>query len=157
MMNRETLAQWGFEALQKVIAIDSSSDEKSATIPSTEGQRRLSRVLADHFAALGQVGHLSTVDGAPQSRALVPGRGDEPFAAGVERCAIDGPHVRPDGPVERERTPFPAMHAAIGDPGAQELPAVGNRHVVHRAGMGIDDLQKLRRLDVDHRQVPVGV
>ena len=44
-----TLAQWGFEALQKVVAIDSSSDEKSTTIPSTEGQRNLSRVLAGPF------------------------------------------------------------------------------------------------------------
>jgi di/tripeptidase len=48
-----TVAQWGFEALQKVVAIDSSSDETSSTIPSTEGQRNLSRVLAEHFAALG--------------------------------------------------------------------------------------------------------
>lgn len=49
----QTLAQWGFEALQKVVAIDSSSDEKSSTIPSTEGQRNLSRILAQHFEALG--------------------------------------------------------------------------------------------------------
>lgn len=52
-MDLQTLAQWGFEALQKVVAIDSSSDEKSNTIPSTEGQRNLSRTLAQHFEALG--------------------------------------------------------------------------------------------------------
>lgn len=49
----DTLAQWGFEALQKVVAIDSSSDENSTTIPSTEGQRRLSAALAEHFKSLG--------------------------------------------------------------------------------------------------------
>lgn len=49
----DQLAQWGFADLQHVVAIDSSSDETSATIPSTEGQRRLSAALAAHFEQLG--------------------------------------------------------------------------------------------------------
>jgi len=49
----ETLATWGTEHLEQVIAIDSQSDESSRTIPSTEGQRRLSDHLRRHFEALG--------------------------------------------------------------------------------------------------------
>jgi tripeptide aminopeptidase len=49
----QTLARWGFEDLQSVVAIESSSDENSATIPSTEGQRKLSGALQAHFWALG--------------------------------------------------------------------------------------------------------
>lgn len=49
----ETLARWGTSDLETVVAIDSSSDETSAQIPSSEGQRELSRVLAAHFASLG--------------------------------------------------------------------------------------------------------
>lgn len=49
----DNLANWGFEDLQSVVAIESSSDESSDTIPSTEGQRTLSRALARHFETLG--------------------------------------------------------------------------------------------------------
>lgn len=49
----ETIARWGFADLQSVVAIDSASDETSATIPSTQGQRNLSSSLAAHFQALG--------------------------------------------------------------------------------------------------------
>jgi tripeptide aminopeptidase len=49
----ETLAIWGTEALEAVIAIDSASDERSTTIPSTEGQRTLSAALSARFAAQG--------------------------------------------------------------------------------------------------------
>ncbi len=48
-----TLAAWGTEALEALVAIDSSSDERSPTIPSSEGQRVLSRALADRAQALG--------------------------------------------------------------------------------------------------------
>ena len=48
-----TLATWGTEALEALVAIDSSSDERSPTIPSSEGQRVLSRALAERAAALG--------------------------------------------------------------------------------------------------------
>lgn len=48
-----TLADWGTADLEAVVAIDSSSDETSSTIPSSEGQRRLSRALAETFEKLG--------------------------------------------------------------------------------------------------------
>ncbi|MBI1944253.1 MAG: M20/M25/M40 family metallo-hydrolase [Deltaproteobacteria bacterium] len=48
-----TLAAWGTEALEALVAIDSSSNEHSATIPSSEGQRVLSRALAERARALG--------------------------------------------------------------------------------------------------------
>lgn len=49
----EVLADWGTELLETVIAIDSQSDESSHTIPSTEGQRRLSDRLRTFFDGLG--------------------------------------------------------------------------------------------------------
>ncbi len=49
----ETLANWGTEYLNRVIAIDSQSDEESDTIPSSEGQRRLSDDLRSYFEELG--------------------------------------------------------------------------------------------------------
>lgn len=50
-----TLAAWGTEALEALVAIDSSSNEASPSIPSSEGQRVLSRALADRATALGFV------------------------------------------------------------------------------------------------------
>ncbi len=49
----DTLAAWGTENLERVVAIDSSSDESSSTIPSSEGQRKLSAALAATFKELG--------------------------------------------------------------------------------------------------------
>lgn len=47
------LISWGVEALNATIAIDSQSDEESDTMPSTDGQRRLSMYLQDYFSQLG--------------------------------------------------------------------------------------------------------
>jgi di/tripeptidase len=47
------LADLSFASLQRVVAIDSQSDEHSTAIPSTEGQRRLAEVVAAHFANAG--------------------------------------------------------------------------------------------------------
>lgn len=47
------LASLGTQNLRSVIAIDSHSDERSETIPSTEGQRRLSSYLEGFFRELG--------------------------------------------------------------------------------------------------------
>ena len=49
----ETLAVWGTEYLNRVIAIDSQSDEESDAIPSSEGQRRLADHLQGFFRELG--------------------------------------------------------------------------------------------------------
>lgn len=51
----ETLAQWGTENLARVIAIDSQSDERSDTVPSSPGQRQLSDFLRAYFEDLGYV------------------------------------------------------------------------------------------------------
>ncbi|HEY4223145.1 MAG TPA: hypothetical protein VGO62_17425 [Myxococcota bacterium] len=48
-----TLADWGTEHLERVVAIDSASDETSTTIPSSEGQRKLAEVLAGMLRELG--------------------------------------------------------------------------------------------------------
>lgn len=49
----DTLCELGAELLQRVIAIDSQSDEDSDSIPSTEGQRRMSEYLEGYFRELG--------------------------------------------------------------------------------------------------------
>ena len=49
----DIIAEWGTTYLGQVIAIDSQSDEKSETIPSTQGQRHLSDVLRAFFEGLG--------------------------------------------------------------------------------------------------------
>lgn len=49
----DELAALGTANLERVIAIDSQSDERSESIPSTEGQRVLSADLAGFFADLG--------------------------------------------------------------------------------------------------------
>lgn len=53
------IAARGTELLEHVIAIDSHSDERSESIPSTPGQARLSKSLAEFFSGLG---YASTVD-----------------------------------------------------------------------------------------------
>lgn len=49
----ERLAQLGAENLARVIAIDSQSDERSDSIPSTEGQRNMTAHLTAFFSGLG--------------------------------------------------------------------------------------------------------
>jgi len=48
-----TISAWSFEHLQRVVAIDSASDERSASIPSTPGQGVLADDLAAFFGELG--------------------------------------------------------------------------------------------------------
>ncbi|MFN3197059.1 MAG: hypothetical protein ACE366_01405 [Bradymonadia bacterium] len=48
-----TLGAWALEHLKSVVAIDSASDERSDTVPSTEGQAHLADYLAGFFAELG--------------------------------------------------------------------------------------------------------
>ena len=47
------LAELGTANLTRVIAVDSQSDERSNSVPSTIGQRRLSEMLASFFSDLG--------------------------------------------------------------------------------------------------------
>lgn len=72
---RPTDAELGarsFRHLQRVVAIDSQSDERSATIPTTEGQRVLAAELASFFEALG---YATERDAHANIIASVPGRG----------------------------------------------------------------------------------
>ena len=64
------LCDLGTELLSRVIAIESQSDAASATIPSTEGQRRLSEYLAAYFSGLG---FPVTSDASANLLAEVPG------------------------------------------------------------------------------------
>jgi di/tripeptidase len=52
-ISKESLAELGTRLLGDVIAIDSHSDERSDTIPSTEGQRTLARHIGEILASLG--------------------------------------------------------------------------------------------------------
>ena len=49
----ETIMDWGVSNLNKVIAIDSQSDENSTSIPSSEGQKVLSAELKCYFEEMG--------------------------------------------------------------------------------------------------------
>mgnify|MGYP001286133063 CR=1 FL=1 len=66
------IAAWGREHLQAVVAIESSSDESSDSVPSTDGQRVLSRYLESFFAGHGCD---VTVDAHANVIARLPGRG----------------------------------------------------------------------------------
>lgn len=58
--------------LEATVAIDSQSDERSATIPSTEGQKTLARWLEGFFAAQGCA---TEIDVSASLVASIPGRG----------------------------------------------------------------------------------
>ncbi|MCA9661137.1 MAG: hypothetical protein KC486_22540 [Myxococcales bacterium] len=76
----DQLAQLSLRHLEEVVAIDSQSDESSATIPTTEGQK----ILADRVAAFHRaLGATVERDGAANVIASYPGRG-----RGVDRAPI---------------------------------------------------------------------
>ncbi|MEZ4461576.1 MAG: M20/M25/M40 family metallo-hydrolase [bacterium] len=68
----QEIAQKSLEHLQFVVAIDSSSDENSDTIPSTPGQAHLARELAKFFEHLGAT---TTLDPQANLVAKLPSRG----------------------------------------------------------------------------------
>ena len=74
------LCDLGAELLRRVIAIESQSDALSETIPSTEGQRKLSEYLAGYFTELG---FSTTSDASANLLATVPGNiaGEAPKVA----------------------------------------------------------------------------
>jgi di/tripeptidase len=143
-----TLAQWGFEALQKVVAIESSSDEKSTTIPSTEGQRTLSRTLAQHFEALG---FSSESDAAANLIVRIPptkGREGAPKVAFMVHmdtahgtAALEKLHVIPSW--KGDRVPYPKNERLHVDADAYPLlRAFVGDDLVHGDGdfpFGLDD------------------
>lgn len=72
------LGELAFSLLQSVVAVDSQSDEASATIPTTEGQRRLADQLATFYAGLG-----ATVERDENANVLAWFPGTRPGAAPV--------------------------------------------------------------------------
>jgi di/tripeptidase len=69
-LDLDELIRLGAENLQGVVAIDSQSDERSESIPSTEGQRALSSYLRAFFEALG---YEASQDAAANLLVEVPG------------------------------------------------------------------------------------
>jgi di/tripeptidase len=53
LVSKDDLQQFAFATLQKVVAIDSSSDANSTTVPSTQGQFELSQMASEIFKSLG--------------------------------------------------------------------------------------------------------
>jgi di/tripeptidase len=93
----DTLAGWGVENLTRVIAIDSQSDEESGTIPSSEGQRRLSDHLRGFFLELGyeaeQDAHANLIVAVPSN--LPPGRACPSVAFMVHMDTSEGTRAVP--------------------------------------------------------------
>jgi len=77
---RQELAQGALQHLEAVVSIDSCSDERSSSVPSTEGQVKLTRALRRRFEALGAE---VRVDEHANIIARYPGRG-----AGVGRPPV---------------------------------------------------------------------
>ena len=155
--------------LEAVIAIESSSDERSTTIPSTEGQRELSRYLERFFLKLGAS---VRVDAYANMIASIPGRGalaqSSPLALMIHLDTARGTEP------ETELLLLPAWDgSAIPYPDNARLqvsvanypctqPYVGHDllHGRGKAPFGLDDklglahLMTLAKLLADHPDIP---
>lgn len=95
-LSRDLLAQRTFAHLQRVVAVDSQSDERSTSIPSSEGQRRLAALVGGQHARWG-----ATVEHDAHANVLAwyPGRGrragDRPWAFLVHLDTARGTHAVP--------------------------------------------------------------
>lgn len=118
--NLETLATWGTENLERVIAIDSQSDESSGTIPSTEGQRVLSDRLRAYFAELG---FQAEQDESANLLVTIPATGPGPaMALMVHMDTAHGtqavPQLQRVPSWDGSRVPYPAndrLHVSVED------------------------------------------
>ncbi len=70
----DEIAKKSLEHLEFVVAVESSSDESSTTIPSTPGQAHLARMLAEFFEKYGATTEL---DPMANLVARLPGRGEQ--------------------------------------------------------------------------------
>ena len=168
-ISSEAIARLSRGHLQAVVAIESSSDESSDTVPSTEGQRVLSRYIESFFSDLGCA---VTVDEHANVIASMPGRGIHAAAAplalmihldtarGTE--ARDGLELHPawDG----QRVPYPdndRLQVSI-DNYPCCAPYLGHDllHGSGRAPFGLDDklglahMMTLARLLADEEAIP---
>nr|MCU0254120.1 hypothetical protein [Acidobacteriota bacterium] len=144
-----------FDHLLQVVAIDSASDEYSESIPSTEGQRRLSRAVGEFFA---QQGCRVETDRNANVIAELPGRGpaasDPPVALMVHLDTARGTRAVPRLSVARRwdgrRIPYPANPAL--QVGVETYPATAafvGQDLVYGPGdcpFGLDDKLGLAHL-----------
>lgn len=147
-MDLALLARDATHNLEAVIAIDSQSDERSETIPSTEGQRVLAGWLGEFFGALGLA---STIDDDGNLMVTVPA------SAGCEaaprlalmvhvdtaRGTLAVPHLERvpawDGS-ELTYPDNPRLHVSVAD--YPELACFAGEDVLHGPGaapVGLDD------------------
>jgi di/tripeptidase len=141
--------------LQTVVAIDSQSDEHASAIPSTEGQRALAFVVAEHFAVCG-----ASVEMDPHANviATLPGRGQGAEAPPVAllvhldtaRGTANPPSLQLTRAWDGHRVPFalnPTIDVSVANyPG---LEAFLGHDVVHGEGInpfGLDDKLGLTHL-----------
>lgn len=145
---RDIIGAIGLEHLQRVVAVDSASDERSASIPSTPGQRKLAEWLAEFFAAQGAD---VQVDDHGNVLAALPGRGEgahkPPIALMAHLDTARGTQPQPalqrlrgwDG----QRVPYPANEALCVDVATYPATAAfrGQELVFGdgRAPFGLDD------------------
>lgn len=154
-LDDQSLASLSFRHLEEVVAIDSQSDERSSTIPSSEGQRALAELVASRFGACGasveRDAHANVI-------ATFPGRGvgvDAPPVAllvhlDTARGTSHPPHLHVRRAWDGTAVPYPGNPALKVDvatyPGLAEF--VGH-DVVHGDGVspfGLDDKLGLSHL-----------
>ena len=151
----EKLGCLAHENLERLVAIDSASDENSETIPSTEGQRRLAEFVAGFLTELG-----ATVerDDFANVIASFPGRGcgadQAPVAMMVHldtargTAAVDRLEVQPNW--AGDRIPFPNNPRLVVDTANYpDLDAFIGHDVVFGPGdapFGLDDKLGLTHL-----------
>jgi len=146
--NDATIGQWALANLQRIVAIDSASDERSATIPSTPGQAELAQAVGTYFEGLG-----ATVerDDFANVIATFPGRGrcadQRPIALLVHldtargTAAVEGLNIVPgwDG----SRVAYPENSALYVDTdNYPSAAAFAGKDLVHGPGdapFGLDD------------------
>lgn len=165
----DTLGPLSLAHLEQVVAIDSASDERSDTVPSTPGQTALADALAAFFGDLG-----ATVerDDFANVIATFPGRGEKaeapPLALMVHLDTARGTAALPTLNVlkgwQGDRIPYPENDGL--QVSVESYPALSTyvgHDVVYGSGaapFGLDDklglthLMTLARLLHDHPEIP---
>lgn len=155
--------------LEAVVAIESSSDELSTTVPSTEGQRELSRYLSGFFEGVGAE---VSLDEHANVIAQLPGRGQHadrpPLALMIHLDTARG--TEPCESLERlpawdgSRVPYPdneRLEVSVQNyPSTAQFVGHDLLHGRGRAPFGLDDklglahMMTLARLLFDHPAIP---
>lgn len=168
-MTQDEIARLSRRHLEAVVAIDSQSDERSSTVPSSEGQRRLADWLALFFAEQG-----ASVERDAQANMLaaLPGRGagadKAPLALLVHLDTSRGTQAVPSLQLEERWSgrpiPYPKndrLHVDIDTyPAAREFLGQSLLYGPGEAPFGLDDklglthLMTLAVLLREHREVP---